>query len=306
MNLSVNCVGVDLVNPLVLASGLLGTTGASMASVIRAGAGAVTTKTIFLRPRKGHANPTVIHLGGGNCINAVGLPAGGLETGLTEIASFRKLSQAPIIASIGAEKLMEWSETARRVAEEGQPDALECDISCPNVDPEMAGTALDPVKTERVVREIRRGTKLPFFAKLSPNAPNIVDVAKAAEAAGADGLTVANSVGPGMVIDIDARRPVLANKVGGLSGPAIRPIAVRCVFQVSQAVRIPIIGTGGVATGRDVIEMIMAGSTLVGLGSSIAHRGPTVFRKITKEMEKWCEENGVQDVAELRGAAWDQ
>jgi dihydroorotate dehydrogenase (NAD+) catalytic subunit len=303
MNLKITFLGLKLDNPLILASGILGTTGASLAAVARAGAGAVTTKTIFLNPRKGHQNPTVLHLGGGNCLNAVGLPAGGIETGLEEIVSFRKLSKTSLIASIGAETLADWPRVTRIVSEQGQPDALEVDISCPNVEKSLAGVAFDPQKTAKVIRAVRRVTQLPLIAKLSPNAPNIIEVARAAEAAGCDALNCGNSVGPGMVIDLEARSPVLANKVGGLSGPLIRPIAVRCVYQVSQAVKIPVIGTGGVATGRDALEMILAGASVVGIGSAVAHRGPTVFAKVAAEMEAWLTKEKVKNWREIRGQA---
>ncbi len=303
MKLETKFLGLKITNPLILASGILGTTGASLANVARSGAGAVTTKTIFLRPRKGHPNPTVLHLGGGNCINAVGLPAGGIETGLDEIDAFQQSSDTPLIASIGAERLADWAKIAKVISEEGMPDALEADISCPNVEKSMANIAFDPRKTTQVVRRIRKATKLPLIIKLSPNAPNIVEVAKAAERAGADALNCGNSVGPGMVIDIEARSPILANKVGGLSGPMIHAIAVRCVWQVSQAVKIPVIGTGGVATGRDALEMILAGASVVGIGSAVAHRGVSVFAKVATEMEQWLKKEKVKSWRELRGKA---
>ena len=154
-----------------------------------------------------------------------------------------------------------------------------------------------------MTRAVKGATPIPITVKLSPNTPDLVPIAQAVVEAGADALTAINTLGPGMVIDLESGQPILANRVGGLSGPAIRPIAVRCVYELARAVDVPIIGTGGVSSGRDALEMIAAGATLVGVGSAVYGRGPEIFAEICKEMLEWLESHKMYSLHELRGCA---
>jgi dihydroorotate dehydrogenase (NAD+) catalytic subunit len=304
--LSTSLCGVDLPNPLILASGILGTEAELMARVARNGAGAVTAKSCSLEPRAGHPNPTVLAWEHG-LINAVGLANPGVDAEVEELARTRALLKplgAALIASIFADTVESYARVAKCVVA-AAPDFLEINISCPNVHDEFgtpfAADAAAAAEVTAAVKEAVAG-RLPVLVKLSPNVQDIAAIARAVEAAGADGITAINTL-PGMVIDVHARRPVLANRTGGLSGPAIRPLAVRCVYDIFRTVDLPIVGTGGVSSGRDAVEMIMAGATAVGVGSAVYDEGPGAFRRILGQMQDLLVELGVGSVAEMRGAA---
>lgn len=305
-DLGIRLCGVELPNPLVLASGILGTEAELLARVARAGAGAVTAKSCSLHPRAGHPNPSVLAWEHG-LINAVGLANPGVGAEIEELRRARALLKplgSALIASVFADTVEGYHRVAARVVEAG-PDLLEVNISCPNVHDEF-GTpfAADPAAAAEVtsaVKEAVEGT-IPVLVKLSPNVTDIRAIARSVQAAGADGITAINTL-TGMVIDVQARRPVLANRTGGMSGPGIRPLAVRCVYEIFQVVGLPIVGTGGVACGRDAIEMILAGATAVGVGSAVYGEGPEVFARIGAEMEALMAEMGAGSLDELRGAA---
>ncbi|MDH4208321.1 MAG: DUF561 domain-containing protein, partial [Anaerolineae bacterium] len=196
-----------------------------------------------------------------------------------------------------------FAEVAQRVSE-GGPHFIELNISCPNVADEMGQPfASDAVQAAVVTAAVKQVTPIPIIVKLSPNVPDIAAIARSVEQAGADAIAAINSLGPGMIIDIHSGRPILANKVGGVSGPAIRPIAVRCVYDIYRAVSIPIIGMGGVADGRDALEMVMAGATAVGVGTAVRYHGPEVFSAILDDIKKLMAEESGDRVAELRGVA---
>jgi dihydroorotate dehydrogenase (NAD+) catalytic subunit len=306
LTLSVDLCGVALANPLILASGILGTEAELMARVARSGAGAVTAKSCSLQPRAGHPNPTVLAWEHG-LINAVGLANPGVEAEVEELARTRTLLRplgAALIASVFADTVENFARVAARLVE-ADPDLIEINISCPNVHDEFgtafASDAGAATEVTAAVQEAVRG-RVPILVKLSPNVHDIATVARAVESAGADGISAINTL-TGMLIDIEARRPVLANRMGGLSGPAIRPLAVRCVYEIYQAVEIPVVGMGGVSSGRDAVEMIMAGATAVGVGSAVYQDGPEVFGRIRRETETLMAELGYESVAEMRGAA---
>jgi len=303
MNLSVQVCGLEFPNPLVLASGYLGVTGASLANVVRSGAGGVTAKTLFLEERRGHPNPTILTFPGG-LINAVGLSGEGIKNALHEFEFYKsKCPENPIIGSIGGATIRELVECAEIM--EGYPvDMIELNFSCPNVEDEMGRPfACDPQMTGEGTKAVRKVTKKPISVKLSPNTPMIGLIAQRAEAEGADAITAVNTLGPGMLIDIHMRRPVLANKVGGVSGMALKPIALRCVYEIYEHVKIPIIGTGGIVNGTDAIEMMMAGATLLGIGSAIAYHDLKAFNLILDKIRRFMEEEGFDDVSELVGLA---
>lgn len=301
-NLKIKFLGVEFENPTVLASGILGVTASSLRNVVRNGAGGVTTKSIWLEPHVGHKNPTMF----GNehyFLNAVGLSDAGIKKARETFAEYGKDKPAPIIASIVAYSSKDFAELAEKITELG-PDMVEVNISCPNVEDEFGKPfACVPKAAFKVTKIVKKHTKLPVIVKLSPNVPNISEIAKACADAGADGFCAINTVGPGMQIDLETKMPILTNKVGGVSGPAIKPVAVRCVYDIYKATKLPIIGTGGVIYGKDAIEMIMAGAALVGVGTAVYYRDVSVFGKIRDEMNEWCDKHGVKNIKELIGSA---
>ncbi len=302
MNLSTKICKAKLANPTVLASGILGVSGASLAMVAKKGAGAVTSKSIGPEERKGHKNPVII-ANENYMMNAVGLSNAGVAESIDEIKEAVKTAGVPVIASIFAGKMKDFGPVAKKISE-AKPALIEANISCPNVQDEMGRPfAATPETAAKVTAVVKNNTTIPVIIKLSPNVGNIKQIAKAVEEAGADAINMGNTVGPGMMIDINAAKPVLTNKAGGLSGPAIKPVAVRCVYDVYEAVKIPIIGTGGVTYGKDAIEMMMAGASAVGMGSAVYYRGADVFKKVNDEIEEFMKENGYSNIKQLIGKA---
>jgi dihydroorotate dehydrogenase (NAD+) catalytic subunit len=289
-----------------LASGVLGTEAELMARVARAGAGAVTAKSCSLEPRTGHPNPTVLAWEHG-LINAVGLANPGVEAEVGELQRTRALLRstgAALIASVFADTVENFRRVAARIVDAG-PDLLEVNISCPNVHDEFGTSfAADAGAAAEVTAAVKQavGGRVPVLVKLSPNVTDIAAIARAVAKAGADGISAINTL-TGMVIDLHARRPILANRTGGLSGPAIRPLAVRCVYEIYRAVDLSIVGIGGVSSGRDALELIAAGATAVGIGSAVYGEGPEVFGRIGAEMAALMAELGYDCVEEMRGAA---
>jgi len=292
-------LGRTLKNPLVLASGVLGNNSGILKRVHKNGCGLVTMKSIGPAPRDGHKNPTVIDLGHG-MINAVGLPSPGY---LHMEEEWKDLEQRdfPLIASIYGGSVQEYQAVAAFVSEK-KPDFIEINISCPNSEQHGMVFGVNEQSSFDVVSAVKKVIDLPLIAKLTPQAPDIAKIAKACEDAGADAICAINTAGPGMVIDIEARMPVLAFQKGGLSGPMIRPIAIRCVYDIYKAVSIPIIGLGGVTTGKDAVEMIMAGASLVGIGSAVHYRGINVFQEVNNELEAWLRDHDTT-MEDIQGAA---
>lgn len=304
--LATRLCGVELRNPIVVASGILGTTVACMKRAVDMGAGAVTTKSITRDARTGHPNPTVITFEGG-MMNAVGISNPGADAIAEHMHDITDVG-APVIASAAGSNVDDFCYVAERLTQ--LPFAgIELALSCPHTPGFGTEEGMSsPPKVREVVQAVRRLTALPVFAKLSPNEPRLGDAALAAVEAGADGITAVNTMGPGMIIDIDTATPVLGYGMGGVSGPALRPIATRCVFDIYTRLRdagrpAPIIGTGGVATGRHAIEMMMAGATAVGVGSAVYYRGDEAFRLIVDEMERWLEAKGGGSLGPIIGAA---
>ena len=302
VDLRTELCGVELKNPTVLASGILGTMSSSLKRVADSGAGAVTIKSIGPKRRDGHKNPAMVEVEGGY-LNAIGLPTAGPKEATEEIKAYKKSCDIPVIASFYATCSDEFGPLAKTIST-AEPDLIEANISCPNVDDEF-GTpfSCNPKKSSRVVKSIKKATDIPLLVKLSPNVPSIAEIAKAVEKAGADGITAINTLGPAMVIDLKTKTPVLANKRGGMSGPAVKPIMIRCVYDIYEAVRIPIVGLGGVLTGEDAAEAIMAGAQAVGIGTGVKYRGIEIFNKVTKELEDFMKKEGYKNLDELRGVA---
>ena len=304
--MTISLCGLRLPSPLILASGILGTEAELLARVARAGAGAVTAKSCSLLPRAGHRNPTVLAWEHG-LINAVGLANPGIDAEVKELARAKEVLRplgAALIGSVFADTVEGFAQVAACLLEAG-PDLIEVNISCPNVHDEFgAPFAADPIAAAEVTAAVKGvlAGRAPVLVKLSPNVADIAAIARAVEVAGADGISAINTL-TGMVIDLHARRPILANRTGGLSGPAIRPLAVRCVYEIYEAVQVPIVGIGGVGSGRDAVEMIMAGATAVGIGSAVYGQGPELFGRINREMVEWMAELGYGRIDEMRGAA---
>lgn len=299
MSASVNLCGVELSNPTVLASGVLGISAASLRRVADSGAGAVTMKSVSLEEKKGYETPVIVDVRGG-ILNAVGLPSPGVGAAIEEIKEYKRTCKTPLILSVQGHSMEDYVKVVEATGGLGV-DYVELNTSCPHV--YKKPISHDPEVTSMLVEKIKKISRAPVFVKLSPNTPNIVEVAIAAEKAGADGVTAINTVGPGMVINIKVRAPVLSNKSGGMSGPAIKPIAIRCVYDIYEAVKIPIIGVGGVVTAEDTLEMIMAGATAVGVGTAISTEGLDVFKKITNGVTVFMENEGYSKIKDMVGAA---
>jgi dihydroorotate dehydrogenase (NAD+) catalytic subunit len=304
-NLSVKLGQLSLNNPLVLASGVMGTSPELLHRIALSGAGAVTAKSCGPHPRTGHPNPVMVEWEHG-LLNAIGLTNPGVddEVNLLKDAKQRlNLLHVPLIASIFAGTAVEFGEVAVIIAE-AEPDLIEVNISCPNVHDDFGlPFAADPKSAAAVTQAVKQKVvEIPIAVKLAPNVPDIGRIAKAVVDAGADVITAINTM-PGMVIDVDAALPVLHNRSGGLSGPTLKPIAVRCVAEIAQFVDVPIIGTGGVLTGRDAVEMMMAGATAVGVGSALWYRGPDAFKLIKEELKVFLQEHGYKSITEIIGKA---
>ncbi len=294
-------LGVKLKNPLVLASGVLGNSFDILRRVHENGCGLVTMKSIGPAPRDGHNNPTVIDLGYG-MINAVGLPSPGydqMEEEWQELAT----RDFPLNASIYGGSVKEFETVAQFVSDK-HPDFIEVNISCPNSEKHGMMFGISESSAHDVIAAVKKVSRVPVIAKLTPQAPDIGRIAKACEDAGADAICAINTLGPGMLIDIETRTPVLAFKKGGLSGPMIKPVALRCVYDIFDAVSIPIIGLGGITTGKDAVEMIMAGASLVGIGSAVRYRGIDVFQKVNEELNQWLTSHDCK-IADIVGVAHD-
>lgn len=303
MNLQQTILGVPFSNPTVLASGIMGITASSWRYCAENGAGAITTKSLWPVEHQGNRNPTIIATEHWT-LNAVGVPDAGPEKAKEEIGDFMKDQPIPLIANIIGLSPKEFASIAAVVATL-KPDFIEVNLSTPTFlklrgklfaeDGNEAGTILKAVRKEI--------GPIPCFAKLTPNVPNIGEIAKACVDAGADGITAINTAGPGMAIDLRSRMPILAAHKGGLSGPALKPIAVRCIAEIFEATggKVPIIGTGGIYTGEDALELMLAGASLVGIGTAVGTRGIDVFRKICEEIQLWCTNEGVWEISDMIG-----
>ncbi|OGR14104.1 MAG: dihydroorotate dehydrogenase B catalytic subunit [Desulfobacterales bacterium RIFOXYA12_FULL_46_15] len=291
-----------LKNPTVLASGILGNSKDILERVHENGCGLMTLKSIGPEPRDGHKNPTVIDLGCG-MINAVGLPSPGYLNMENEWEALENRN-FPIIASVYGSSIDEYRKVAEYVSSK-KPDFIEINISCPNSEKHGMIFGINRESSRDVVSAVKKVISVPLIVKLTPQAPDIADIARTCEDAGADAICAINTLGPGMVIDIESKRPVLSFKKGGLSGPMIKPVAVRCVFDIYKAVSIPIIGLGGITTGEDAVEMVMAGASLVGIGTAVRYRGIEVFQKVAGEMDDWLADHALS-LTDIKGAAHNE
>ena len=295
---SVNLCGVELKNPVMVASGTFGSGEEYSEFVDLNRLGAVVTKGVANIPWAGNPTPRVAEVYGG-MLNAVGLQNPGIDLFCKRDIPFLKNYDTKIIVNVCGKSTSDYLEVVERLADE-PVDMLEINISCPNVKEGGIAFGQDPKLVEQITSEIKKIAKQPIIMKLSPNVTDITEMARAAEAGGADCLSLINTL-TGMKIDIDRRSFVLANKTGGMSGPAIHPIAVRMVYQTAQAVKLPIIGMGGIATAEDAIEMILAGATAVSVGTA-NFVDPRTTIKVVEGIEAYMRKYGVKDINELVGA----
>ena len=300
-------LGVKLSSPLVLPAGVLDISFSSMKQVSDLGAGLVTTKSLTIEPRKGHEGPVVAEIEGG-MLNAMGLCNPGIDAGLEELKLLKASAAAdlngpetcPVNVSIFATDVGGFRILAERV-NSSDADFLELNLSCPNVMDEF-GVPL--AASEKIVGDIISAVKSvslkPVIAKLSPNVTSFTKIAAAAVEAGADALCMINTLGPGMEIDIETGRPVLSNVSGGMSGPCVKPVALRLVHECRKAgINVPVIGMGGITTGEDAVQMIIAGADLVGVGTAVYYRGPEVFGKISDEIIAFLKRKRLESIHDI-------
>jgi dihydroorotate dehydrogenase (NAD+) catalytic subunit len=292
-------IGFKLANPTVLASGILGYTGDFLQRVSESGAGAVVTKSIGIEPRAGYPNPTVVQAEAG-LINAVGLPNPGVNDFAEEITYAKTVVKVPLIVSVFGYAAEEYAAAAAKVVKAGA-DAVELNVSCPHVKDTGHEIGQHQKTLTEVIEKVRASVKKPVIVKLSPNVTDIVEIAKRAVEAGADALTAVNTV-KAMAIDVEAQRPILSNVKGGLSGPAIKPIALRCVYDLFEAdLKVPIFGCGGVASWQDAVEFLLAGASAVQIGTAIAMDDLGVFQKVNKGLQSYLIKKGYGSVKEIVG-----
>lgn len=298
MNMKVTIAGVEWKNPVTVASGTFGS-GAEFAEFVDLNRlGAVTTKGVANVPWPGNPTPRVAEVYGG-MMNAIGLQNPGIDLFCERDIPFLRQYDTKIIVNVCGRSVEDYCEVVERLADE-DVDMLEINISCPNVKEGGIAFGQNPESAQAVTRAVKKYAKQPVIMKLSPNVTDIAEMARAVEAGGADAVSLINTL-TGMKIDIHKRTFVLANQTGGVSGPAIHPIAVRMVYQTAQAVKIPIIGMGGIACAEDAVEMMLAGASAVSVGTANFHN-PAVTMEIVDGIEEYLRQNHIEDVRELIGA----
>ena len=298
MNTTVNLAGVTLKNPVMTASGTFGS-GMEYGEMVDLNKlGAVVTKGVANVPWPGNPTPRIAEVYGG-MLNAIGLQNPGIDVFLERDVPYLKQFDTKIIVNVCGKTTEDYIEVVERLAD-APVDMLEMNISCPNVKEGGIAFGQDPKAVEAITKEVKKYAKQPVIMKLSPNVTDITVMAKAAEAGGADVISLINTL-TGMKIDVNKRCFAIANKTGGMSGPAIKPIAVRMVYQAANAVKIPVIGMGGIMTAEDALEFILAGATAVSIGTANFH-DPYTTEKVVKEIEEYMEKNGIDDIGQLIGA----
>jgi len=298
-DMSVEIAGLKLRNPVMTASGTFGYGEEFTEYVNLETIGAFVTKGLSLKPRAGNPTPRIVETPGG-MLNAIGLQNVGIDAFIQKKVPFLRSVNTPAIANFFGYTPEEYAELAARLDTIPEVAALEVNISCPNVKQGGIVFGTDPGCAASVVKACRAATKKPLIVKLSPNVTDIVEMAQACEGEGADALSVINTL-TGMAIDLERRRPVLANVTGGLSGPAIKPVALRMVWQVAKAVKVPVIGIGGIMSATDALEFMLAGATAVQVGTA-SFVNPSAAQEIAAGMEQWLLEHGVDDIKSLIGA----
>ncbi|ASS75820.1 dihydroorotate dehydrogenase B catalytic subunit [Tumebacillus algifaecis] len=303
VDLSVEIGSLKLKNPVMPASGCFAF-GKEFADFYDLSVlGAITVKATTLEPRLGNPTPRVAETPGG-MLNAIGLQNPGVEKIIAEELPHLRSYDIPVIVNVAGTTVEDYVAVTERLMDSTDVDAIEVNISCPNVKCGGIQFGTDPAQAAHVTREIKRVSKVPVIVKLSPNVTDIVAMAQAVEAAGADAISLINTL-VGMSIDLNKKRPLIANGIGGLSGPAVKPVAVRMTYQVAQAVNIPLIGMGGIMTGEDAIEFMLAGASAVAVGTA-NFVNPMACPEIIEEIRTYCADHGVERVRDLQGLAWKE
>jgi dihydroorotate dehydrogenase (NAD+) catalytic subunit len=297
-DLTVEIAGIKLRNPVMTASGTFGY-GSEFADYMDLESiGAIITKGLSLRPKAGNRTPRIVETPAG-MLNAIGLQNVGIDAFISEKLPFLRKINTPVIVNVYGNSLEEYGELAERIDKIPEVAAIEVNISCPNVKQGGIVFGTDPKAAFEVVALVRESTIKPVIVKLSPNVTNVVEMAQASIDAGADAVSLINTL-TGMAIDLEKRRPVLANVTGGLSGPAIKPVALRMVWQVAKAVAVPVIGIGGITSARDALEFIVAGATAVQIGTA-NFLDPKAAQTIASDMERYLSENGISHIKDIIG-----
>ncbi len=297
--MAVEIAGIDMKNPVMVASGTFGY-GPEYAEYVDLNRlGAIVVKGIRMEPWQGNRPPRMVEVPGG-LVNAIGLQGPGVEGFANEYMPFLRQFDVPVIVNIWGRSLEEYGEVAAAFSDIEGVSGLELNISCPNVKEGGIAFGTDPDMAAEVIALARKRTKLPLIPKLSPNVPDIARFAKVAESEGADAISLINTL-PAMVIDVESRRPVLSNVVGRLSGPPIRPVAIKQVWEAAKAVSIPVIGMGGITCARDAIEFMIAGASAVAVGTA-NFTEPTASMQVIEGVEDYLAEHDLADVRELVGS----
>lgn len=299
--LSMELPGLSLKNPIMPASGCFGFGREFSQLYDLSELGAIMIKATTEEQRYGNATPRVAETPGG-MLNAIGLQNPGLEKVIANELNWLKQFDVPIIANVAGSQTEDYVQVAKEISKVENVSALELNISCPNVKTGGIAFGTIPEVAKELTKKVKEVSDVPVYVKLSPNVTNIVEMAKAVEAGGADGITMINTL-LGMRIDLKTGRPILANRTGGLSGPAIKPVAIRMVYEVSQQTNLPIIGMGGISTVEDVIEFYLAGADAVAIGTA-NFVNPFICQELIAALDEYLAQHNIDHVSELKGRSW--
>lgn len=296
--LSVNIDEITLRNPTMLASGILGISQSIFERLYHENIGGIVTKSISVEPMKGYPNPTVIPLYGGSYLNAVGLSNPGVNAFSKELSQNENI---PIFISLVGSSEKDFAKMIK-VFDSLNIIGYEINLSCPHVSKMGMEVGDDPEAVSKIVSTVRKNTKKPISVKVGVGSVDVIELARTAIDAGANIITAINTL-RAMCIDVETMMPILSNRIGGLSGTAIKPIGIRCVYEISKNLKVPVIGCGGVSTWQDVVEYMLAGASAVQIGSVLGSAGPRIFNSITKDLKKYVERKGIKKISEIVGLA---
>ena len=298
LKLSVNIDEITLRNPTMLASGILGISQSVFERLYHENIGGIVTKSISVEPMKGYPNPTIIPLYGGSYLNAVGLSNPGVNAFSKELSQNEKI---PIFISLVGSSEKDFAKMIK-VFDSLNIIGYEINLSCPHVSKMGMEVGDDPEAVSKIVSTVRKNTKKPISVKVGVGSVDVIELARTAIDAGANIITAINTL-RAMCIDVETMMPILSNRIGGLSGTAIKPIGIRCVYEISKSLKVPVIGCGGVSTWQDVVEYMLAGASAVQIGSVLGSVGPRIFNSITKDLKKYVERKGILKISEIVGLA---
>ena len=296
--LSVDIDEITLRNPTMLASGILGISQSIFERLYDENIGGIVTKSISVKPMKGYPNPTIIPLSGGSYLNAVGLSNPGVNAFSEELSQNKNI---PIFISLVGSSEKDFAKMIK-VFDSLNIIGYEINLSCPHVSKMGMEVGDDPEAVSKIVSTVRKNTKKPISVKVGVGSVDVIELARTAIDAGANIITAINTL-RAMSIDVETMMPILSNRIGGLSGTAIKPIGIRCVYEISKNLKVPVIGCGGISTWQDVVEYMLAGASAVQIGSVLGSAGPGIFNNITKDLKKYIERKGIMKISEIVGIA---